>query len=201
MEAKEILEKAKLFFNDLFMPPTPPAPPAPPAPAGPTEYDLKDGGKVMIDKLEAGGIVMIDGNPALPGDLELMDGTKLTVADNGVIAAIVPGAPAAPAAPPDFGAQFSEFKTLAESKFTEYEQNFTAYKEASEAKFKEYEVKLGTASKVIDQLLQLSQVLVDKPAAPADPAATTRNVFKSQEEISKEEEAEKLEKQMKSVFK
>ena len=199
MEAKVILEKAKVFFNDLFN--TPPAPPAAPAaPAAPGEYDLKDGGKVMIDKLEAGGIVMIDGNPALPGDLELADGTKITVADNGVIAAIAPGAPAAPAAPPNFESQFAEFKTLAETKFTEYEQNFNTYKEASEAKFTEYEVKLGKANKVIDQLLQLSQVLVDKPAAAPDPSVTTKNIFKSQEEIQKEEKQQALEKQLNTVF-
>jgi len=172
MEAKEILAKLKQAFNDLVAPAaTAPAPAA--AADAPKEYEIAGGGKCMIDKLEAGGIVLIDGAPALPGDLELADGTKLTVGDNGVISAITPATPAAPdaPAPDDMSAKFSALETMATEKFAAYETKFSAY----EQRFADYEVKLGKANKVIEQLLQLSTVLVEKPAAPADPAASRQN--------------------------
>lgn len=179
MDAKEILSKVKEFFADLQNPAAPVAAAAPPAaPAAPQSYPLKEGGEVMIDRLEVGGIVMIDGNPALPGDIELADGTKITIADNGAIAAITPGAPAAPVAPAapemDMGQKFSAFETATNEKFGQYEQKFSDY----EAKFAQYEVKLGKATKVIDELLKLSQLIVDQPAAAPDATVKTANIFK-----------------------
>lgn len=178
MEAKEILSRVKVLFNELINPA--PVAAADPAPAAPNEYELKDGGKVMIDKLEVGGIVVIDGNPSLPGDLELKDGTKLTVGDNGVISAVTPAdVPADPeAAPPAFDAQakFAALETMASEKFASYETKFAAY----EQRFADYEVKMAKANKVIEELLKLSQLIVDNPAAPADPAARVNNNFKEE---------------------
>ena len=179
MEAKEILDKVKLYFTEL-MAPVPPAVPAAPTPAGPMEYELKDGGKVMIDKLEEGGIVIIDGNPALPGDLELVDGTKITVADNGVITVIAMGEPAAPPAPDpstEMATKFASFETMTNEKFANYETKFSAY----EQRFADYEVKMKKANKVIEELLNLSQLIVDAPAVPADPAVRKPGAFKENE--------------------
>lgn len=167
MEAKEILQQVKLFFNDLINPA--PAPVAAADPAAPKEYELKIGGKVMIDKLEAGGIVMIDGAPALPGDIELMDGTMITVGDNGVISEIKTATPAdtPPAAPDEMGAKFTAFETSANEKFASYEAKFTAY----ETRFAATELQLAKATKVIDKLLELNTLLVEAPAGNPDPAA------------------------------
>lgn len=178
MDAKDILSKVKLLFNDLMNPAA--AASEPPAPA-PNEYELKDGGKVMIDKMEAGGTVMIDGAPALAGDLELADGTKITVADNGVIAAITPAS--APAEPEDMATKFTAFETSANEKFTAYEAKFSSYEQrfaANEQKFAEYEAKLTKATEMIEQLLQFGKLMVEKPAAAADPAATVKNAFKEE---------------------
>lgn len=179
MEAKEILEKVKLYFTELMAPATPPAePPAEPAPA--KEYELKDGGKVMIDKLEEGGIVVIDGNPALPGDMELTDGTKITVADNGVITAIEMVEPAEPPAPDpsmEMATKFASFETMTNEKFANYETKFSAY----EQRFADYEVKMKKANKVIEELLNLSQLIVDAPAAAADPAVRKPAGFKEEQ--------------------
>lgn len=179
-DAKSALEKIKQLFNELTAP-VAAAAPAPPAPTV-TEYELKDGGKVAIDKLEVGGIVMIDGAPALVGDLELADGTKITVGDNGVIAAIEVGSgmqPAEPVASPageDMGAKFSAFEQSATEKFSQYEARFAA----NEAKFAEYEAKLSKASEMIEKLLQFGQLMVEKPQAAPDAAARTSNTFKEQ---------------------
>lgn len=178
LTALEILNRTKQFFADLVAPA--PILAAEPVPA--TEYDLKDGGKVTIDKLEVGGVVMIDGAPSLPGDLELADGTKVTVADNGVIAVIELGTGVKPVEPigqpagEDMGAKFASFETLTNEKFANYETKFSAY----EQRFADYEVKMKKANKVIEQLLQLSQLIVESPAGQADPAIQTANTFKEE---------------------
>lgn len=175
MDAKEILTSVRQLFNELTGAATATPPATPDAPTA-TEYELKDGGKVMIDKLEAGGVVMIDGSPSLPGDIELADGTKITVGDNGVISAVTPGAsanaPGGSDAPADMGAKFSAFEELTNQKFASYETKFSAY----EQRFADYEVKMAKANKVIEELLKLSQLIVDAPA-PADPATRTNNTF------------------------
>lgn len=55
-----------------------------------TDYALKDGTLCKIDKLEAGGVMLIGEAPAGPGEYELTDGTKVTVGEAGLISAITP---------------------------------------------------------------------------------------------------------------
>ena len=183
MEAKEILAKIKMAFADLAgVPPAmPPVDPAAAAAAPPANtYELKDGGTVTIDKLEVGGIVMIDGSPALPGDTELVDGTKMTIGDNGVISAItLPASDAAPVMPPageDMGAKFTAFETLTAAKFADYESKFAAY----EARFADYEAKLGKYKEMIEQLLQFGKLMVEAPQAQPDASVKTVNTFKDE---------------------
>lgn len=187
MDAKEILGKIKQVFNELTAPVAAAAPVV--APAAPTEYEIKGGGKVMIDKLEAGGIVMIDGNPAIPGELELADGTKLTIGDNGVISAIEIGAGSGPSidAPvvEDMGAKFTAFETSTNEKFSAYEAKLSAYEQrfaANETQLGEYKTELGKHKEMIEKLLQFGQLMVDAPAAPADPATKITNNFKEVDE-------------------
>jgi len=52
------------------------------------EYSLMDGTKVEISALEIGGLVTIEGHPAPSGDHDLMDGTQITLDENGKITAI-----------------------------------------------------------------------------------------------------------------
>jgi hypothetical protein len=180
MEAKEILTKIKQLFADLTAPVAAAAPEA----VLPTEYELKDGGKVMIDKLEVGGIVMVDGAAALPGDIELADGTKLTVADNGVISDLTMGTgvePVEPIAEPameDMGAKFTAFEIATNEKFANYSSKF----EAQEIQLGKMTTQLNKANKVIEQLLTLSQLIVDAPAAAPDAAAKTSNNFKEEKQ-------------------
>lgn len=92
MNPLEQLKKIKaLVFNEA------PAAPTEPAPVQLMEYTLEDGTVVMIDKLEAGGVVSIGDAPAPAGDHKLADGTVVTVGEGGVISAVV--APAAPVSP------------------------------------------------------------------------------------------------------
>jgi FtsZ-binding cell division protein ZapB len=74
----ELLQEVKkLVFQEETMP----------APS----YSLEDGTKIMIDKLEVGGIVTLeDGTPAPAGEHTLADGSKVVLAEGGVIAEIMP---------------------------------------------------------------------------------------------------------------
>ena len=178
MDAKEILAQVKVFFNDLVAPVAAAAPPATPT-AGENEYELKIGGKVTIDRLEVGGIVTIDGSPALAGTLELADGTEVVVGDNGVISAVTPaaGTPDAAAAPTvDMTAKFTEFETATNGKFAEYESKFAAY----ETQFAAFQTKLNKADKVIGELLKLSTLIVEAPAGQPDQSVRSGNAFKEE---------------------
>jgi len=175
MEAKEILQKVKQYFNELA------AAPEVDKMIEATEYELKDGGKVMIDKLEVGGVVMIDGNAALPGEAELVDGSKMTIGDNGVITAIEVVKPEEEMIEPiveDMSSKFAAFETLTSEKFANYEIKFSAY----EQRFADYEVKMKKANKVIDELLKLSTLLVEAPVQAPDNSVRTSNAFKEVEE-------------------
>ena len=76
----ELLQEVKKL---VFQEETAPAP----------SYSLEDGTKIMIDKLEVGGIVTLeDGTPAPAGEHILADGSKVVLAEGGVIAEIMPKA-------------------------------------------------------------------------------------------------------------
>lgn len=94
MKMKAAFEAAGLqFAPEPVVAEVAPVEDAPAAIEAAKEYDLKAGGKVMIDKLEVGGKVTIKdeaGNeaPAPVGDHELVDGTKITVDETGSITAV-----------------------------------------------------------------------------------------------------------------
>lgn len=91
---KDMVANFKKTFFDGVPAPVVLAPAAPVIPqALITEYTLKDGTAVTIDKLEVGGVALIAGVPAPVGDHELSDGTKFTVGEGGLITAVVPIVP------------------------------------------------------------------------------------------------------------
>jgi hypothetical protein len=175
MEAKELLTKIRQVFAE-FNAPTP----APAAPVTMSDYELKIGGMVSIDKMEVGGVVMIDGNPAIPGELELADGTVLVIGDNGVITEVkpaqeMPEAPGAPVAPEMDMGKFDAFESLTNEKFASYEAKFAAY----ETRFASYEEKLNQSKQMIEQLLQFGKIMVEKPIVAPDASVKTSNAFKA----------------------
>ena len=81
MSPKEAVEKIKhMLFGDM---PEQPLPVPVPAPVGSgqvfADYKLKDGTVVSIDKVEIGGQVQLNGEPAPDGYHLLEDGTKIEV--------------------------------------------------------------------------------------------------------------------------
>lgn len=181
MEAKELLNRIKQAFAEFQAPA-----PAPAAPAAMSDYELKIGGVVSIDKVEPGGVVMIDGSPAIPGELELADGTVLVIGDNGVIQEVKPAQemPEAPMADSELGnaakdmSRFDAFESLTNEKFASYEAKFAAYEE----RFASYEAQLNKSKEMIEQLLQFGKLMVEKPVASPDSAVKVTNAFKETKE-------------------
>jgi len=180
MNAKEIIEKLRIQFNELVknadvVPPTTPS--AIPEPVKMAIAKLKDGTEVEVTELEIGGIVTIQGVPAPIGEHELEDGTIIVLGDNGVITEIKVMTDAGYKPKEDeMSAKFSAFETSTKEKFTSYEAKFADYEE----KFATYESRLNKATKVIEGLLNLTQTLAESPTGTPDASIKTNNNFKAE---------------------
>jgi hypothetical protein len=182
MNAKEIIEKLKITFNELVKnaevpqaPTTPSAiPPVAPEMTMPIKGKLKDGTEVEITELQVGGIVTIQGTPAPIGEHEMEDGTIIVVGDNGAIMEIKMADGTMPPMVEDMGAKFSAFENTTKEKFASYETKFADY----EAKFATYEARLNKATQVIEGLLNLTQTLAETPTGTPDASVKTNNNFK-----------------------
>jgi hypothetical protein len=175
MKMKAAFEAAGLQFapGDPMPAPAPEVAPAADPAVEPTEaakeYELKAGGKVMIDSLEIGGKVTIldeAGNeaPAPAGDHELIDGTTITVDETGTITAVNAPAEAAPEVEVEIEpAAPSE----AEMKIAALEQAIAELKKDAEAKkamMSEVEAKF---SKAISEMSDVIVGLINTPSASA----------------------------------
>lgn len=178
-EIKDLLlaVKEKLFG-------TPAAPVIPPVdPAGTnatlsTDYTLKDGTAVSIDKLEIGGVVMVGGAPAPAGEYELQDGTKCMVGEGGVITAVEPVEMAQPEV---------------QSKIPDYTPKFTAYDQALagyEAKFTEQAGQIQKQGEMLKSIFELVEKIAGTSAA--DPLEGKGNNFVSQKVKDREERLKEL---------
>lgn len=155
----ELLQEVKKL---VFQEETAPAP----------SYSLEDGTKIMIDKLEVGGIVTLeDGTPAHAGEHYLADGTEIILAEGGVIAEIKPKDVSAPEVPAteDMGkkkdqAMEEQFAAI-ENRIASYEANFSAL----QSDYEGLKTAFGKQSEAMQGLIQLVDTLVNVPSqAPAE---------------------------------
>jgi hypothetical protein len=128
------------------------------------EYSLMDGTKVEISALEIGGSVTIEGLPAPAGDHELMDGTEITLDENGIIVEIESKqVEATPEVDTEVEAKKEEDKKMAEmaEQFEAKIAELVEAKNASEAKVLDLEnkVKQGFA-----QVAELIEALSNTPS-------------------------------------
>ncbi len=174
MQAKEIIEKLKLTFNELVGKPA--------EPVALMDATLKDGTPIQITELAVGGIVTINGVPAPVGEHELSDGTYIIVGENGAITEIKPAEMPEEVAPAveDMGAKFSAFESVTNEKFSSYEAKFASY----ETRFADYEAKLSKATTIIEGLINLTKELSEAPTGVVDPAAQVVNNFKEEKKKS-----------------
>lgn len=128
------------------------------------EYSLMDGTKVEISALEIGGSVTIEGQPAPAGDHELMDGTEITLDENGIIVEIESKeVVATPEVDTEVEAKKEEDKKMAEmaEQFEAKIAELVEAKNASDSKVLELEnkVKQGFA-----QVAELIEALSNTPS-------------------------------------
>lgn len=157
MNPVELLKEVKkLVFQEETMP-TP-------------GYTLADGTKVMIDKLEVGGIVTLeDGTPAPAGEHELADGSKVVLDEGGVIAEIMPKEEE-PKIEIEVDSAKDEEKKKEEGvmkKIEEMEGRFAAYESSFSALQSEYNTlkeSFSKQSEAMQGLITLVETLVKEPS-------------------------------------
>lgn len=210
---KELLEKAKASFNAPVIPVAPviadstipaAAPAAPAAPA-PQPFKLKDGTDITISiddpavsmEPDMGDAVMIAGAPAPDGELELEDGTKITVA-GGIISQVTP---IAPATQPDFAVpakpSLEERLQALEAELAKLKQPGIPAGCASAEQFETVKSQFETAKsenvkngEVIKDLFAIMDELIKEPsAAPATLNGNQKERFEKMSAIEKRVEA------------
>ena len=176
----ELLQEVKkLVFQEETMP----------APA----YSLMDGTKVLIDKLEVGGVVTLeDGTPAPAGSHTLADGTEVILAEGGVIAEIKAKEVEDDKVEIEIesGSDMKdkeEEKAKMTAKFQEIESRIAASEQSFSALQSDYEglkAAFGKQSEAMQGLIQLVDTLVNVPSrAPAE----VPNTFKKHSASTKED--------------
>ena len=174
----ELLQEVKkLVFQEETMP----------APS----YSLEDGTKVLIDKLEVGGVVTLeDGSPAPVGEHTLADGSKVILAEGGVIAEIMPKEVEEDKVEIEIDSKEEEKKKEEEEmkkKIAEMEGRFSAYDASFSALKSDYEglkAAFGKQGEAMQGLISLVETLVNVPSqAPAE----VPNNFKKHSASTKED--------------
>ena len=174
----ELLQEVKkLVFQEETMP----------APS----YSLEDGTKVLIDKLEVGGVVTLeDGSPAPAGEHTLADGSKVILAEGGVIAEIMPKEVEEDKVEIEIDSKEEEKKKEEEEmkkKIAEMEGRFSAYDASFSALKSDYEglkAAFGKQGEAMQGLITLVETLVNVPSqAPAE----VPNNFKKHSASTKED--------------
>lgn len=169
-KVKTILDSITAVLN--FNTDGSPAPLTTPEPAQFTEIELKDGTKLSVDKMEAGGNATINGAPAPAGSYEAVDGKIIVVAEGGVISEVKEAAPA----PEDLGTdKYAEQFNSINEKLGAYEQKFNSYEE----RFAKAETTISRQETVIQQLFAVVEELSKVPAG--DPAQAPHQQFSQDE--------------------
>ena len=156
------------------------------------EYSLMDGTKVMIDKLEVGGtVVLSDGNAAPQGEHILADGTSIQVDEAGVILEIA--SPAEDMQPEEMPVEEME------KKMDELAAEFQAKVDILNFEKEELQTKLkDLTEKTTQGFSQVLSLIEDMAKVPsADPIAKP-NSFKYQD--TKDLRYERMEKYRNAIL-
>ena len=161
MNAQEAILKIKALFDDNILPVEAEVDPVEETKVEMAEYSLMDGTKVEISALEIGGLVTLEGNPAPVGDHELMDGTEITLDENGMITAIeTKVVEASPEVDVEAGYDKKEVEEMAEA----FEAKIAELIEANNAKIAELENKVKQGfQQVADLIESISKTPTEDP--------------------------------------
>lgn len=163
---------------------------APQAPSAPTEYKLKDGSPVSIDKLEVGGTVLMAGVPCPAGEYELQDGSRVTVGDGGVITLVTPSAVAAP--PPVL---MADVEAAINKALNAYKEQMAAEKLAMEQKMADADKKSKETIKEIFAIVE--EIAATETAKPV--AEPSRQSFNKKAQEDSDEKVKRLAENLKKL--
>ena len=190
MNAQEAILKIRALFEDAQVPVEEPK--AEQTKLEAIEYSLMDGTKVMIDKLEVGGtVVLADGSAAPKGEHILADGTSMQVDEAGVILEIA--SPAEDMQPEEM--PVDQMKKKMDDYAAEFEAKIDILnfeKEELQTKLKDLTDK---TSQGFSQVLSLIEDMAKVPSA--DPIAKP-NSFKYQD--TKDIRYERMEKYRQAIL-
>jgi hypothetical protein len=190
MNAQEAILKIRALFEDAQVPVEEPK--AEQTKLEAIEYSLMDGTKVMIDKLEVGGtVVLSDGSAAPKGEHILADGTSMQVDEAGVIIEVA--SPAEDMIPEEAPAE--EMK----QKMSELQAEFQAKIDILNFEKEELQSKLKALTEKTSQgFTQVLNLISDMSKVPsADPIAKP-NSFKYQD--TKDLRYERIEKYRNAIL-
>lgn len=183
---KDLVAKFKKeFFDGTPLVTPPPVVQTPPPAATPqtlaTDYKLKDGTAVSIDRLEVGGVALVNGVPAAAGEHELEDGTKITVGEGGVITLVTPAM--SPTMAPAL--QMADVDAAIQKALAGYTASLEQHKQNLEKTIGEQKATIENQDKKITGLFEIMDELVKMPTA--DPVGDNQLSFSKQRSTSKEE--------------
>ena len=172
MNPQEAILKIKALFDDNIAPIEVEAEVAPMVEESKVEmaeYSLMDGTKVEISALEIGGLVTLEGEPAPVGDHELMDGTEITLDENGKITAIETKVVEAS---PEVDVEAGYDKKKEEEMAEEFNAKIAELIEANDAKIAELE------NKVKQGFAQVAELIEAISSTPTEDPIKKPNSFK-----------------------
>lgn len=176
MTTIEALNKIKQLFADAGQLGDPSPAPEPGATSVNmiSEYILKDGSKVLIDKLEAGGVAKVIDQTgaevfAPVGEHELMDGMIIVVGENGMISEVKAPQPAAPEEP-----AVSEDMSQMKKKLDEMVEMINQMKTNFESQMADANAK---NQKLSSGMSQLSDVIIGMCKTPSAEPTKPTNAF------------------------
>lgn len=189
--AKELVEKFKKTFFDgtPLVTPAPVVTPPPPPVSGQTlatDYKLKDGTAVSIDRLEIGGVALVNGVPAAAGEHELEDGTKITVGEGGVITLVTPAM--SPTMAPAL--QMADVDAAIQKALAGYTASLEQHKQNLAKLVQDQKATIENQDKKITGLFEIMDELVKMPTA--DAVGDNQLSFSKQRSTSKEEKRASL---------
>lgn len=194
---KDLLIKVKAVFEAPIVPDAPAAP-------APQVYKLKDGTEISIAikdpavsvEPSIGDAVTVNGAPAAEGDLELEDGTKLTIGADGTIANIVAIEPVTQpdfVAPPTVEERLAAVEAeLAKLKAPVMPAGCATVEQFSEVsgKFEAQKLQIKKNDEVIAGLFELVEKLIAEPSGnPKTLTGSKKEKFDKQAAADKKFEA------------
>lgn len=186
MNYQETINKIKMLFEANPMTPTTTSPDVSALP----EYILQDGTKIVVDKLEIGGQVTLDGAPAPDGEHQLQDGTIITTKD-GVIAEI--STPAEESSDESVTSDMGMVPAPAPTpdvKIAEQMASINAKMDEFGTKQKMLEDAMAKHGEAMKQMMTLIEQMAKTPIS--EPASPVSNQYTSQKPINKDERFESI---------